>query len=440
VLNFSYQLISFSNIIKNAGWNIVGTVLPLLAAVLAIPFLVEQLGLERFGLLSLVWIVIGYFSFFDLGLGRAVTKVVAELLGKRSNADLDAACSTAIALCSLLGVFGALILVGAAALAGTFLENYSAAIRGEMIDSVGWVAVAVPLVVLTSGLRGILEGHQQFRLLNLIRAPAGVLLFAAPSLSAWHTSSLAWAAASLVIARFFVFLAHFVPTRAMVKLSLKDVNLKWAKNMLQFGGWIAVSNVVGPVIVYADRIVIGSLVSAVALAFYSAPFEVVSRLLLLPTALTAALFPALASTVAMSSADAKKLRQKATLLILATVTPLVFFGALSARLFLELWLGAAFADNATRVMQILLLGFLFNSLAQVPFSALHSYGVAKQPALVHLAELPVYLALLFVSVRHWGLEGAAWAWTARALLDLMIMAALLRRWDRRELNRARENE
>ena len=31
-----------------------------------------------FGVLSLVWMFIGYFSLFDLGLGRATTKLVAE--------------------------------------------------------------------------------------------------------------------------------------------------------------------------------------------------------------------------------------------------------------------------------------------------------------------------------------------------------------------------
>ena len=50
-------------------------------AVVAIPSLIRVLGVPRFGVLSLAWTVIGYFSLFDLGMGRALTKLVADKLG-----------------------------------------------------------------------------------------------------------------------------------------------------------------------------------------------------------------------------------------------------------------------------------------------------------------------------------------------------------------------
>jgi len=205
--------------------------------------------------------------------------------------------------------------------------------------------------------------------------------------------------------------------------------------MLQFGGWMTVSSVVGPVIVYADRFVIVALVSAAALAYYTAPFEVVSRLLLLPTALTTALFPALAATASLSSHAAMQLRTKAAMLVFATVAPITLAGALLAPPLLTFWLGGEFAENSARVTQILLIGFLFNSLAQIPLSSLHSFGAAKQPAMLHLAELPVYLVLLVTSVRYWGLEGAAWAWTLRSVVDYALMSALLRRFEARVTTR-----
>jgi O-antigen/teichoic acid export membrane protein len=56
---------------RNTIWNLIGQLVPLLVGMVAIPPLVRGLGIDRFGLLSLVWVIIGYFSFFDLGLGRA---------------------------------------------------------------------------------------------------------------------------------------------------------------------------------------------------------------------------------------------------------------------------------------------------------------------------------------------------------------------------------
>ena len=49
----------------------------MLAAMAAAPFLLHTLGTERLGVLSLIWVVVGYVSFLDLGLGRAVTVAVA---------------------------------------------------------------------------------------------------------------------------------------------------------------------------------------------------------------------------------------------------------------------------------------------------------------------------------------------------------------------------
>src|SRR5580704_18044702 len=65
----------------NTIWNIVGSIAPLAIGLLVMPSLVRNLGTDRFGVLSLAWTLIGYFSLFDLGLGRALTKEVASRVG-----------------------------------------------------------------------------------------------------------------------------------------------------------------------------------------------------------------------------------------------------------------------------------------------------------------------------------------------------------------------
>lgn len=65
---------------SNTLWNLAGYGLPLLVAVFAIPLLIKGLGIDRFGILTLAWMVMGYLSLFDLGLGRALTKLVSEKL------------------------------------------------------------------------------------------------------------------------------------------------------------------------------------------------------------------------------------------------------------------------------------------------------------------------------------------------------------------------
>src|SRR5229473_5275807 len=80
---------------RNTLWNLLGQALPLAIGVFAIPLIIRHLGTERFGLLTLVWMVVGYFSLFDFGLGRALTSLVAQKIGEAREHELPSLISTA---------------------------------------------------------------------------------------------------------------------------------------------------------------------------------------------------------------------------------------------------------------------------------------------------------------------------------------------------------
>ena len=52
---------------------------------------------------------------------------------------------------------------------------------------------------------------------------------------------------------------------------------KEGSRLLRFGGWMTVSNIVGPLMVTLDRFLIGALISVSAVAYYATPYEVVSQ-------------------------------------------------------------------------------------------------------------------------------------------------------------------
>ncbi len=68
-----------SQIAKHSFLNLAGQILPMIVGLVSIPLLIKNVGLERFGILTIVWAVIGYFSLFDFGLSRVVTAKVASL-------------------------------------------------------------------------------------------------------------------------------------------------------------------------------------------------------------------------------------------------------------------------------------------------------------------------------------------------------------------------
>src|SRR6185312_13460245 len=68
------------------------------------------------------------------------------------------------------------------------------------------------------------------------------------------------------------------------------------KPLFIFGGWMTVSNVLGPLMVTFDRFLIGSIISIAGVAYYSIPYEVVTKLWLISSALIGVLFPAFSAT------------------------------------------------------------------------------------------------------------------------------------------------
>ena len=425
--------------LHSALWSLMGTVVPMLAALAAVPWLMRYLGQERLGVLSLVWVVVGYFSFLDMGLGRAVTVAVAAARsgGQRAVPDEVHVLGSASVLLLTVGVAMAAVLGGCVVLWGVPFKLSSADLMDEVRLALLWTLPSLPLLLLSSALRGHLEGVGAFRALNLLRIPTGILLVAGPCLTAYVSPSLVWACISIFLVRVLHLLVLWVLTAheighavgAMPALLLRHSTWLWLRRLLSFGGWVTVSNVVGPVIVYVDRFVIGATLAASSVAVYAVPFDMVSRLPVLVAALCSVLLPELARLSSLASAtDPGSLRQahqlvrRSSIFSALVVAMLVGAGALAAPWALTWWLGADFAQQSGLLTQVLLVAFGVNAVAQIPFTALHAMGRVRAVALLHSAELVPYAILVYFSISWLGLVGAAWAWLLRSIVDYGVLS------------------
>ncbi len=414
---------------RNVVLNLAGQGAPLIAALVAIPLLVPALGTERFGVLILAWLVIGYLSLFDLGLGRALTKLVAERLAAGAREDIAPLVSTALLVMAALGCVAGLLLALLTPWLVADVLNVGRELRGETVVAFYLLAGAVPFVVVAAGLRGVLEAFQRFGLVNAVRIPMGFLMFLGPVLVLPFSAGLPAVVAVLVVVRVLTFAAHLLLCLPLVP-GLRvagTVRVSLLRELLDLGTWITVSNVVGPLMVYLDRFLIGALVSVTAVAYYATPYEVVTKLWLIPGALASVLFPAFAANFARDPARARLLYSAGVRLVFLAVFPCALMFVTFAGEGLDLWLGSEFAENGAVALQWLAVGVLLNSVAQIPFALLQSAGRADLTAKLHLAELPLYLAGVWWLIEWHGIAGAAFAWTLRVALDCSVLFALSRR-------------
>lgn len=403
--------------------NLIGLGAPLLVAVVSIPELIRLLGEARFGMLALIWAVTSYFGLFDLGLGRALTQQLAIVLGERLDRQVAPLSFTALSLMTAIGCIAGVLLWILAPAGIAQIKSLP-----DPVDAVHatWVmALALPAVVMTTGLRGMLEAQHAFGLVNAIRLPMGIWTFAGPWLIVtWQGPSLTLIAIALTAGRWLATLVH----AAYVWRVLPQVRQgwvwdpAWVRPLLTSGGWLMVSNLVSPLLAYVDRFVIGACVSAAAVAYYTTPQEILTKLWIIPGALTSVLFPTFALLIQRRDPGSWVLFDHAVHALFLGLMPISIALALFAPELLGLWLGNAdFVAHSAPVMQIFTLGILLSCLAHVPVTWLQSSGNNRPAAMVHLSQLVVYGPLIGWVATHHGLIGAAWIWLLRISVDSLAM-------------------
>jgi O-antigen/teichoic acid export membrane protein len=415
--------ISGGLLVRNTFINLIAQTMPLLVAMIAIPFVVRGMGTERFGLLSMAWVVMGYFTIFDLGLGRATTKYVAEALGRDEGSQISQIIWTAVTFQAILGFAGAIALLGMTdVLVGSVLK-IPPQLLGEARDTFHLLAFAIPVVLVSSSFSGVMEAAQRFDLENAVKIPSSTLTYLLPLVGLSLGFGLPGIVILILLARFGALLAFMVMSHIFVsKLGGYSISFRLFACLFAYGGWVTISNIVSPVLVYLDRILIGSLITIAAVAYYTAPFEAVTRLSIISTSLTTTLFPAFSSLNGVS--DKQKLGiifGRSIKYILLATGPIVIVIILFAKEILQIWLGSDFATESTVVMQVLAFGILINLLAYAPFALLQGIGRPDLPAKFHLIELIIYVGLAWISVSEFGIDGAAKAWTVRVALDALLL-------------------
>ena len=394
-----------------------------MVAVIAMPFVVRGLGTERFGLLSLAWVVMGYFTIFDLGLGRATTKFVAEALGKGEGGRVSQIIWTAVTVQAIMGAIGALALFLMTDYLVERVLNIPPALIYEAEATFRLLAFAIPLVLLSSSFSGVMEAAQRFDLVNSVKIPTSTLTYLIPLIGLYLGFGLSGIVLLILIARVGALVAlAAISIRTNPGLRKYSFSVSTFSHLFAYGGWIAVTSIVGPILIYLDRFLIGSLITIAAVAYYTVPYEAVTRLWLIPASLTMTLFPAFSSLESIK--DNHKLGTvfaRSIKYVLLSLGPILVFIALFAGDILRFWMGDDFAAESTIAMQLLAFAVLINSIANMPFALIQGVGRPDITAKFQLLELFVYIVVAWFLIGKFGIAGAAGAWTIRVVLDALLL-------------------
>ena len=412
---------------SHVGWNLAGLSLPLVIAAITVPYLMNTLGHERFGLLALAWGLIGYAGALDLGIGRATTQYIARLKAGEISEHIfiPNVLATAVRITLFAGGVAAL---GIAVAAGLDIGNY---LKVEKVDSIEikisifLLALALPMQAVSATYRGVNEAYLNFKEISLLRIVLGMSNFGVPFLVAIYSTKIYWLVGSLVLSRGIALYAYRLLAKRCILDIINKSNFRYsskiAKKLFSFGGWFTISSILNPAVATADRLIIASTISAAAVSIYVIPYEMVVQSLIIVGAVTTVAFPYFTQ---LRVSDPKKVKfffYKVLGLSLTVMTCVAAFYVLFGNFIIHSWLGEEASSGVYPIMKILCFGLIPYTVGTICISFLHAYGKTALTAKINILEFPIFLLLIYLMTINFGLIGAAYAWILRVTLNAIFL-------------------
>ncbi len=404
---------------KNLFYNIVGSALPILSALITVPFYIREIGAARYGVVSITWILLGYFGFLDFGLSRASANALGRL-GHAPPSERSPVFMTAFYLNLSLGFVGGLILY----FGGHFLLLHVFKLTGplaeETMAAFPWMVPMLPLGMVLSVASGSLESRERFLQSNLLNAAGTVMGQVLPLLCAYQFGPTlnVLIPATLLARLLVVVMIYGVAIWSEWPLRLFDFHLAWAKRLFGYGAWVSVSSLLSPLLDSLDQVLIGRLLGPVAIAHYAVPMNLSMRSQVVATALARTLFPRVSRA---SPAEARDVTEQAVVSLAygfgAVCGPAILF----CGPFVRVWVGDTFAAVSQPVAEILMLGAWANGIGFMPYGLIQGQGRPDLTAKVHAAEVVPFIGGLVLLIHLAGLPGAALAWTLRVAGDCIAL-------------------
>lgn len=396
-------------LLRNSLWNLSGSAVPMLVALATVPLLIHALGVEGFGIVTLVGSVIGYFGVLDINLSTGSIKYLAEHHAAKDRERFAETFWFGIMFYGALGLLGAIIiLVGADILVDRFFpvspQFHDATVTAFRIAALGFVLTQTQnyLLVVPQALQRYDRSAQSEAvfgtLVNLVSVAVAVagggvtgVIAARVSVSAANILYLIWA-----IRGFKLGLAPRWP-RQDVRAALTS-----------FSAYAYLSKIASTLHQHADKVIIGAVAGPVALTFYTVPVTLAGRILGLTYRLSSVIYPR-ASALAGAGRISELRPVYLGVMRYVTYINLAALGiiVLAGDEFLRRWVGEQFVQEGYPVLVLMTLALLVDSLTNIPSMVNDALGHPRITGRFALANGLCGVAMVYLGTHIEGIVGAA---------------------------------
>lgn len=412
------------NIKTHTLYNLLGNVLPIILAIIVVPYTINNLGVELFGILTISWLIIGNSVIFDLGMGRAITVFSTKCIKENDFVQASKVLACGIQVQLIIGTIACLVFIVLSPILVESVFTIPSNLVKESIEAFTYASIGIPISLASSSYRGLLEAGHRFDFLSVFKSIFSSLTYLTPVIGIWFNMDIGEITILVVVFQSIQLLALHLSTLFLFKeidwVFILNFNKDVFNEMFSFGGWISFSNVISVIQENIERLLIAGLLPISMVTYYSVPKDMLDKVYLIPSSLTRAIFPTIVLKAESDKKDLIQLFNRAFKFIGVIIGFILFGGIIVAKPLLLFWVSEEFSDKATLVFQVLSFGVFASSLNMLSVSLFQ--GV-KRPAITvvqQLIRLPIILVMAWCLISNYGLIGGAFSWALARFLALTM--------------------
>jgi O-antigen/teichoic acid export membrane protein len=409
-------------IIRNTLFNIVGRFWSFVIFFILTPYIINHIGVERFGIWAVVSVLTGYLGLFDLGISTSFVKYIAEYHTLRDYGKINHVANTGFLFYLIFSfVVIALAMIFIHPILSLFHIPPSLYSEAVFVFCLGLILFGVSNSFNVFG--AIQNGLQRMDISNKVAiavsipSVAGTVIaleygYGLPGLMMNNAFIILMTSVINVIVAYKIF-----PAFKFSPLSLSDKET--FRLLFTFGYRVQVSAIASAIHFQMDKFLLAFFLNVSCVTYYTVASQTAASVREIPLLLLRAILPA------ASEIDAGKNREALNVLYFRSLKYIVLVGVclltvtfLLADPFLDLWLGTGYATSAN-TLKILMAGYFFNILTGPGYFILNGMGKPQYGMRSSILAMVMNLILGIVLVMGIGYYGVVIGTTLS-----MIAAAL----------------
>jgi O-antigen/teichoic acid export membrane protein len=410
--------------LRNGLANMLAGALPIFIVIFTTPYVVNTLGAEHYGLLTLITAIIGYFAIIDINFTAGSLKYVSEFHASGQANKRDQTLTAGFLLYLLIGVVGGGLIFGLADWLVTHVFAVPENAHALAASALRLAALGFLLGQVQSYLTTVPQALRRYDQSAMLESIFGMLAPLANVLVLWLGGGLY----EIVLVRIVLSIVNLVALGGLIHRLLPDSRfIKPTRAILaplaSFSGFAYLNRLASLAYAQGDKLIIGALVGMSALTYYAVPFMLANRVYGLSYRLSSVMLPAASSLAATNQHDRMQdlyLYSARYVFFINCVLTLLLVSV--AHEILLYWISPEMAAAGSLILVLIALGNLLDSLTNAPSLVNDGLGKPKITGMFAISRAVLGLSAVFVLVQWLGVVGAA---IGQLAVSIVVPAAFL---------------